>query len=349
MVSTPVREQGRALDEPVARHYNRGMSVPLQARRFLVFLVLAGSASFSIIYVTNRIFTPELIEQQGAYRDAEGYLALYFGERLDGLHDTRILVPLLARFAPGPPSGLFLQPSSDPVVDAVRSFGVVNFLFLLVACMGLYFIHQQLGLDYGANLMGIALFLGAKPVLQYAGVPMTEAALWGFTALCALTILCRRPLLLALLFVPAMLANERVLLVGPMVLLSPWAWRTRLMLLFALVPGLCVWVLHWPARGISDVGTILLEDFVNRTASYLSVSGIGQTFLAFGLSWLLFAVALRYCTLPPVLQRWAWIVPVFTIAIMAYQTPGNTNRIVFGIFPVVIPIASLGLAKLLRP
>jgi hypothetical protein len=74
-----------------------------------------------------------------------------------------------------------------------------------------------------------------------------------------------------------------------------------------------------------------------RLNTYVSIA------IAFGPLWLPAIYAWGRCSLPVFLRHCLWFIPLAIMAIIVGT--GNTSRSLFLIFPVVIPLAVLGLSR----
>lgn len=319
-----------------------------QFRQLIVLLVVVISLSLSIIYTDVQTYDYKLAPVIG-YSDSVEYIKMYLGNPEMDIGAYRPLVPFLARLVPDLPRWLFTPKRHfDYFATVAMKFGVVNIFFLIGACLALYILQQGFGLDYFQAFLGVVLFLSSQTVVRSAGLPMADTAFFFFFLLCAIAIQRNNLWLLFFALTIGVLAKELVVLLSiPLILLSLFSWRRKVQMLFATTPAILlhIWVRFTIAPSPLD------KVLRGETLQYLNCqlltlttpNGLINLFLSFGPAWIPAIYALRACKVNLLLKRWSWLILIVFIGVLLLY--GNFGRNTFSAFPVVIPLASLGLSK----
>lgn len=321
-----------------------------KTRRLLLFLIVVVSFSLSIVYSNVQSYRAESSLTTG-YPDSLDYLNMYAGRPGVSLRAYRPLVPFLARLMPALPSWLFNPTKSlDHLTVAVWRFGIVNLFFLIGACLALYILQQGFAMTYLESFLGVLLFLSSQTVMRSAGLPMTDTAFFFFFLLCLIGIQRNNPLLLLVSHTIGISAKELVILSLPMILLAVLPWRRKIIFLACLIPGVIVYIILRFTTGTSPMdgyvtGKVL--GYMGAQIRYiLSVNGLINLFFSFGLAWIPFGYALlKKVRSPVLLRRWCWLTAIVFVGVILGA--GNLSRAMFSAFPVVMPMASLGLIRYL--
>ena len=311
----------------------------------LLVIVLLFGLSFA--YTSVQTFDPA---QPLGYTDTKDYLEMYHGRPGTGIRGYRVLVPSLARalsILPAPSSAVF-RSLRNPESIAVMHFAVVNLAFLLLSCLALYYLQRGFAFTRIQAMGGTILFLGCTYVVRAITLPMTESAFYSFFLLGLIAIRKSKPWLLCVAFAAGMLAKELMILVVPFIFLTRLSWRRRSWLLISLVPGMMVYM------GLRVVITPSVPDpyaggrFFLMTSDYLlnimRFNTLAQLFMAFSALWLPSLYALARCKVPADLRRWVWFAPI-VLAGMLINGAYNFGRSSFVTFPVIIPLAVIGLSE----
>lgn len=314
------------------------------------------SASVALVYPPVTKY--ELFESGlgGPGGDVGHYVRMYQGVPLAQIQRPfryRVFTPLLARHVPDVPHGLLRYFDMSPDKLVKYHFGMANLIGLTAAGLLMFALGAALGFTSGEAILATFLFYTSFPVVNYGGTPMVEA--WGYAfLLLGLVAALRRShpgLFVASLF--GMLAKETTILLVPAVLLLPDRPARKATALLALFPGILVYALFrlvlYPggAGSPSDVATSL-SDLAWRLSHGPYLAWIlfdGGT--AFGLLWPLAALGawcLRGSPRAP-LSRLAWLIPM--VLLVPFVIGSNVGRIWFYAFPAMIPLAVVGLGRLL--
>lgn len=317
--------------------------------RFLVVLIISLTASYTIIYTSIQFFSDS--NPVGNY-DALYYLSMYRGERVDDIYwPSRVLTPFLARCLPNPPEWLFQinRNISDSWLATVK-FGIVNFFFLLAT--GIIFFYFLISLDFSVteSLIGILLFYVSTPVVHSAGTPMVEAAGYFFLLLCWYAIQCQNLIMLAIGFLIGMFAKETVFLVFPIILLSHLKYKIRAISLLIL-GTIIYYILRFAIYNINAIELYLNMGLLVSNVKYglLSMTRFNKIidlFSSFGILWIPALYALMRPDTPLLLHRWSYSIVIMLVVIFLGGL--NLGRMLFYVFPVVIPLALYGMRYMLR-
>jgi hypothetical protein len=224
----------------------------------------------------------------------------------------------------------------------------VNFFFLVATCLALYFLQRGFGTDYFTAFIGAILFLGSSTVVRSAGLPLTDAVFFFFLVISMIAIQQNNLLLLFFAQSVGVLAKELVVLISlPLILLSLLPWQRKIWMLLATLPAVLIYVIvrsHMPAFPARRHDFGLLMEVVSGQLSVLATPrGLIKLFFSFSLAWIPAIYALAKCRVPLLLRRWSWAIPIVFLGVLILK--GNFDRTMFSIFPVVIPLAALGLSS----
>ena len=318
-------------------------------RELVVLLVVVGTLSFSIVYANFQTYDPVLTAATG-YSDTVNFIGLYSGEPISSGHQVyRVLVPYLARLIPDIPTALFTPGRSlDRMSVAALKFAIVNLFFLVATSVALYYLIRGFGLSYAQGIVGSLLFLSLTGVVRAGGLPLADTAYFFFLLLAIVAVQRQNLWLLVAATAIGVFAKDLVLLAIPFVLLAPFGVSRRLRLFSGVVPAL---VIHlalrlWLARSENDIYSS--GEFLRLTGAavrYLfTLNAMARLFMAFGLLWIPCAYAILRRQLPSVLARWSWFIPILFVSMVVLGAT-NISRHMIAAFPVVIPLALVGLAE----
>ena len=327
------RFAGRARHEMAKRSF----------REWGAFLVVVVGFCGSIVYTDVQTFTHELASTEG-YSDAKQYMDVYFGIPVTGLRSYRPLVPFLAHFVPSPPRALYSAGHSfDQFSIVAARFAILNLLFLIGTCILLLIYQKGFGTDHWTAFLGVLLFLGTENVVLLSGVPMVEIAFSFFFLLSLIAVQRNNAWLLLLAMTIGVTAKELVLLAIPMIVLSTAPWRSKRWMLAASIPSLAVFALVVARSGNPPTGSAdLFLDF----GALMNPKVAFELFVAFGLAWIPAGYALLRVDVPLLLKRWAWVLPM--VLVPPFLVGSSWSRCAWMAFPVVVPLAALGLAAWVR-
>lgn len=318
-------------------------------RRWIVFLVVTVGFATSIVYTNVQTYNRELTPTTG-YPDTLDYLRMYEGEPGSGIRAYRLFVPTLARLVPELPRSLF-NPGHrfDPATIAATKFGVLNLFFLVGACAALLVLGMGFGLTYLQAFLAVLLFLGSQTIVRSAGLPMVDAAFFLFFLLCLVAIQRNNVWLFFVSHTLGMITKELVALSVPLILLSLHPPRRKRLLVLAALPGVAAYVvvrLASPAPLDAYVSGEILQYVESQLRFVGTPNGLINLFTAFGLAWFPAIYVLATGRAPRLLKRWSWLLPLVTVGVLVGA--GNLGRSMFTAFPVVMPLAALGLTQWAR-
>ena len=316
-----------------------------RSRWWMVTIVVSGSLCVSIVYANVQSFDLEVAEVTGL-TDTLDYLAMAEGGEGTGIRAYRPLVPELVALLPDVPASFFnAEHRSDPRVAEAYKFSVVNLAFLFAACLAMFAFLLGFGLEEKYAFIGVMMFLGMREVVRTGGLPLSDTAFYFFFLLCLIAIQRDNLWLLLVAATVGAAAKELVLLCIPLALLATLPWRRRLMLVAATLPGVMMYVVIRLYYGPGPVDGYLrgesLAHVGDELRALVTPNGFLNTFLAFGILWMLAIYAFAKCDIPSLLRRWTWLVPLVWLGVILGQ--GNLGRSHFTAFPVVIALAVFGL------
>ncbi|MDP3731965.1 MAG: hypothetical protein Q8R31_02895 [Candidatus Omnitrophota bacterium] len=318
--------------------------------RFLVVLIISLTASYTIIYTSIHFFSDS---NPGGNDDALSYLSMYRGEQVDDIHwPSRVLIPFLARCLPNPPEWLFQinRNLSDSWLATVK-FGIVNFFFLVATGIIFFYFLISLDLSISESLIGILLFYVSRPVVHSAGMPMAEAAGYFFLLLCWYAIQRQNLIMLAIGFLIGMFAKETIFLVFPIILVSPFKYKIRVISLLILGTIIYYILRCFGIYNINDIKLylnmrLLADNFKYVLLSMTRFNKIIDLFSSFGILWIPALYALMRPDTPLLLHLWSYSIVIMLMVIFLGAL--DLGRILFCVFPVVIPLALYGMRYMLR-
>ena len=318
-------------------------------KELIVLILVAASFGMSIAYINAKTYDPKTATSIG-HGDTLDFLNMYSGGYGSGLHAYRLLVPMLARMTPAPPSFLFIgRRSFGATTQAVMKFAVLNFLFLLGTCIALYYLQLGFSMSFFESFLGVMLFLSSQTVIRSTGIPMPDSAFFFFFSLCMLAI--QRDNLLLFLFAHTIgiTAKELVMLSLPLILLSLLSSRRKVWMLLATIPGVMIYAiirinLAPYQLGEYITGTVL-SNAGKQIVGLLSPNALINLFLSFGFSWIPAFYVLATGKVPLLLKRWSWLILFIFAGILIQPGMGSVGRYMFCAFPVVVPLAAIGISK----
>jgi len=312
--------------------------------KILVVLTLCLSVSYAIVYTGIQFFSQDSLVK---IPDTAKYLALYHKEPVIGHWRWRVLVPLLARSLPDLPGYFFSERrETTDLWQAKVKFGIVNFAFLSATGILFFYFLGALGFFAWEALLGVLLFYTARPVIQSAGIPMTDAAGYFFLLLCFFGLLRKDLVLLSAGFFGGIFARETVFLAFPACLLLPDGIRFKIKACSVtglILLGYCVYRFYiFPDPGENYFNFPLVFSPAFQAGCFSKINRLLDLFSSFGPVWFFAFYALFLPKVPVLLRKWSWLI------LIALFMAGNTGRILFPVFPVVIPLAVFGIRQSLR-
>ncbi len=327
-------------------------------RRWLVIALVCLGTSAAIVYpaVTKyALLDPGL---GGPTGDVGQYVRMYHGEPLASIARPfryRVFTPFATRIVPVPPKALlrYFEIDGDKLVQL--HFGMVNMAGLAIAGTLLVAFCEALGFAAIESLLAALLFYTAFPVMNYAGTAMVDV--WGYAFLLLGLVAIRRDatLLLAFAGLVGMLAKETTVLLLPAALLLPGSRGRVFARLGALAPGIALYAVFrfvllpggygFPSDPVNSIENLVYRLGHGPYLAWIAWDG-GTAFLAlWPLAFFGWLEARRAPDDP--LARMAWLVP--PILLLPFFIGSNIGRIWFYAFPAMIPLAVLGLRRLLWP
>jgi hypothetical protein len=321
---------------------------PAPRRLTWVFLALYAALGFTHGYITVARFDP--VEQMD-YNDSVVYLRLYDGQPLDQVlrvYRWRALTPLVVRAMPLLPEALTTHYQMDPRKAVRFKWAAWNGLGTILASLALLLLMRSLG--FSALQAGVGGLLYATSFQAAAEGFAILVDPWANAAIAASIWLAleRRWLWLTLVFGLGLFIKETLELAPLYALLLRPAKPARL--LAALAPGLAAYAWFRYVAYPGGSGVAFTADYI--AAALASVLTLGHLLYAaaeFTLNFVLLAplawLGWRDTAGRPDLRRMTWVLPALALAPFFLGT--ELTRPWFGSFPILIPLAVLGLWRLL--
>ncbi len=323
----------------------RQTGVPAMAIVFLVFL----SSATAVAYATFD-HHPEL--GVGASSDAVHYLAMLQGASGDEVaapYRYRVLTPLLARAIPGSVLGAIpIQRAMDAESDARLRFAIVNMLGLASAAFFMFLLLRRLQYTDTESILGGMLLLALLPVAAWSTLPMTDALGYAFLTMCLWALAADRPGWLVVAFALGLLQKETILIVPLAALLMPsnkGKWMAVVAVPLVLYLGYRMYDATTspqtpvPAWGWGDYVSRLFLGPERASFAFHSL-------MTFGVIWLLAALGWRAAATRPPLAQWRFL--LIPILLAPFLLVRNVPRVWSYAFPLMIPLALLGLRRVLE-
>jgi len=311
---------------------------------FLIFLTI----SFNIVYtpVTKVNLDDESIS------DAVIYLSMYQGHSLKEIpkpYRYRILVPYLARLIPTPPSFLMKGFDSSPEKVIKLKFGILNAIALAFAAWILFFFCRRLDFNLQLSILGSLLFLCSFYIVNYSGLPLTDASAFLFLTGCLYAILANNNWLLGLFFTVGIFAKETIVLAFVYIFFQNKKLSSKLQKFILCVPGLlsylCLRFFYLPTNNgynytIDRLG-ITIASYAHGFAPWFWAAF--NFLLVFGILWF-FAWRGLKITLKEKDIKVLELLPILPVVIVVpFVIGSDLGRIWFLSYPVIIPMALKGI------
>jgi len=328
------------------------------ARQRLLVLLLCLNAALPLIYLSVSRIAISDPATGGWLGDTGSYIHMYDGVPLDSIPKPfryRILAPYLARLVPPLPASIasLYQITPDKLIKF--RFGAVDFLGLTGAAYFTFLLCETLGFAAAECMIASLLFMTGFPVVNFAGLPLTDAVSYFFLVAAIVCVLRDWDLGLLVMVAVGMLAKETTafVLVPILALELPLAARLRKLLL--ALPGIAAYLvfrfvirpttLGWNYSLADTLENLRATLTSGRRLLWIGVDGS----IAFGVVWLLAlagaVMLMRAGKWRDPMLRLALLVPVAIAApILAYA---NIGRLFYLTFPAVLPLAMLPVERLL--
>ncbi len=318
------------------------VSLMRQLKPWLVVFIFSLSISLAIVHTSINTLSENAL---GGLTDTESYVASYYGQEVFGHWRYRIVTIGLARLVPSITEHL-LQRDATPFRRAQVHFAVVNLGFLTLTGLLLYSYLELFFKNVWLSLLGIAIYLTSRVNIQGGGAPMVDPGAFFFLLLGAWAILKKTPLWLFIALSIGVFTKETTLLLWPLLWLSDLSWQRKGVYSLVLLPGTVAFLafrfLLFPdPSGASFFSVELAGSVFSQLRSFVNPNGLIDWVSSFNLFWIPAVYAILRAPIAPILRRWLWFIPIVVAMILFLS--GNLGRILFLTFPVVIPLALIGL------
>ncbi|HEX3050386.1 MAG TPA: hypothetical protein VHP83_07015 [Aggregatilineaceae bacterium] len=312
---------------------------------YWISLIISFSISLAIVHSSINLLNEN---ELGGLVDAEKYVAVYNGEDVSGHWGYRVVTPTLARLVPDQIEQL-LQRDPTPFRQAHAHFAVINLIFLTLSGVLLYEYLSDFFNNFWLILIGIVIFLTSRTNIQSAGAPLVDAGANFFLLLGMLGIARQNITLVFLASTIGTFTKETTILLWALLWLANIQSRRKITLSIALLPGTLGYLTYRFLIDPDGSGGSYFTESINMIPDMLETlvtpNGIMDWISSFNLFWIPAIYALFRCDIPILLRRWLWFVPLVIVMILLLQ--GNLGRILFMTFPVVIPLALIGMQEYL--
>lgn len=309
----------------------------------IIVLLLCLSASFSIVYPAVSRYD---INHRAVKEDVTNYIKIYKGEALSSIperHRYRVLTPHLARLVPFLPEFVarYYEIDSEKIIKF--KFCVVNMFGLVAAGFLLFLFCQALRFSYMESILGIFLFYTSFVVINYGGIPMADSLAHFFLILGILSAFRNWNIMLLLSFGIGMFAKETCILILFFIIFMNHSFKSKLTKLALCLPGIMAYLIFRSAFP-SHFGVIIF-DFIStaKMFSKLWLYIIIDIGLSFGVIWLLALKGFLLVRKEKHIPLYRLSFTMFPIGIVPFLSGTNFGRIWFLAFPVMIPLALMGI------
>ncbi|TMQ48777.1 MAG: glycosyltransferase family 39 protein [Candidatus Eisenbacteria bacterium] len=181
------------------------------ARQPLLVLLLCLNVALPLIYLSVSRIAISDPATGGWLGDTGSYIHMYDGVPLDSIPKPfryRILAPYLARLVPPLPASIasLYQITPDKLIKF--RFGAVDFLGLTGAAYFTFLLCETLGFAAAECMIASLLFMTGFPVVNFAGLPLTDAVSYFFLVAAIVCVLRDWDLGLLVMVAVGMLAKE---------------------------------------------------------------------------------------------------------------------------------------------
>ncbi|MHB8624647.1 MAG: hypothetical protein ACYDEO_00435 [Aggregatilineales bacterium] len=315
---------------------------------WLVIFIVTFSISLSIVHTSiNTVDETHL----GGLTDSLAYVNSYYGKEVMGHWRYRVLTIGLARLVPNQLE-LLLQRDPTPYRRAHIHFAVVNLCFLTATAMLLYAYLMTFFAEKQLALLGAVIFLTSRVNVQSGGAPMVDPSSFFFLLLGMYAIIRRNTWMLFISCTLGVFAKETTLLLWPMLWLADLQWRRKGLYSLVLLPGTAAYmvfryIIYPDPSGASFFSLELMGGIAGQLHSFLTPNGLVDWISSFNLFWIPAIYALIRLPKPVLIRRWLWMIPIVLAMIILLE--GDLGRILFLTFPVVIPLALIGIQHWMSP
>jgi len=327
--------------------------------KICVFLLLL-STSFSICYWA--IAKYDVSTDYRAVGDAESYIKMSNHEYTGVLrrYGYRILVPEMVSFLN---RHLNLKPFLDKYYENVDkkiiqlNFGIVNILGLTMTAFVLFYYCVGLNFSRWESLIGSFLFLTSFFVVNHYTTPLVDSVTSFFLIAGFYSVLKGSFIWLGISFLLGVFTKETNFIILLLVLLEERRFFTKKV--FACFPGIVLYAIfiftfkdkfndnecYFFSNILSFDKMIhyMLSSF-QRFNLYCVIENI-ETFMFL---WVLMVYALFKSSKPIFIKRSLWLLTLIFL-IPPLSSSGAVGRVVYYLFPIVIPLSLLALRDILEP
>ncbi|MDP6511684.1 MAG: hypothetical protein QF878_00645 [SAR202 cluster bacterium] len=321
-----------------------------EVRQTIVALIIALTVTYSVMYTSLQYFNSNNVAGNS---DALTYME--FATATGDIESrrskqARIFTIWLVKLVPNPPSWIF---SRDRTVNdewLLRiKFAAVNSALVVGTAMLVWLLLRRQEFSVMESYLGMLMFLGSLFIVYTTTIPMVEASNYFFIALGAYAIFSEKLPLYGLALLLGLFAKETAGIILPLALVTyPRRWFAW----FAwAVPGLAIYMVfraYSISTGEGDLGHFDPEHLKGAIQSFTGLFRFNQgaeLVGAFGLLWIAAGYAALKGKLSSLYRRQLLIVALLLLIALGFVV--SLGRTVYMAFPVVIPVALLGIRAFL--
>lgn len=316
---------------------------------------LVTAFSIAILYgATYQQFRFFSLAAPGGAIDAVEYVKISMADPtvdLDGPHHYRWITPAAARLI----RPIVARLAPDPELLARLSFYLVNFGFSTATCLLLFAILQLTGFSIPLSLLGVCAFATSRATVLVTATPMVDAVYFCAIAAVLHLIVSRNTLGLAMWMPLLVLSKETII---PFLLLpllthlgktrSYWISLAAAIVTFVASGRVVDYLYLDQGPSVADGMLEHIGEVLPNLRSFATPGGLHNLLSGFSLLLPIAAVGAwlnaryRYHSVPLVIQVTA------PIALGLALLSGNTGRMLFAAFPVVITYALIAVEHVVR-
>lgn len=326
----------------------------LRTGQLAIAFVVFGNIAFSTTSASFTAIDPALSADAVLRSDPAIYVSTYYGRPVpDSWAKYRVIIPFLARLVPDVPSNLLYGPdrpfSDDSLV--IMKFAVVNLSCLVATAVVLWCFTSNMGFAFWQSLLAGMLFLSTNLVVKLAAYPLSDAGYWLCLALAAIAIQKQHVWALAAVMLIGVFVNEQLFLVVVLVALSPFSRSSRMRMLLAVLPAAVAYSLARLRLGplVSDyhASGMFVGHLAEAVRGELTPQNLIRLVLSFGLLWIPGVYAAVRCSLPPLMRKWVWFLPIeyASSIVLGAGSPVGSPRFLVATYFVVVPLAVIGMSS----
>ena len=322
------------------------------SEKIVIFMLLL-SAAFSITYWA--IAKYDVYSDYKACGDAQSYIEMskHNYQNIQQRYRNRILMPAIVSFLN---DHLKIEPFLRRYYEDVDkkiiqlNFGIVNIFALTLTAFTFFYYCLHFGFSKWESLVGSFLYLTSFFVVNYYTVPMVDSLSTFFIMGGFYAVLRGSVVGLFLSFLLGVFTKETTFIILPLILLVERRVFSKKLLV--CMPGVIAYAIF--AGNVQktigrdggfylfrDIFNIIQGKFLSDAFEWFSLYTFIEYIQVFMFLWILFFYALFRCRKPMFLKRSCWL--LLAPLVTPFLGTAAVGRVVFYLFPIVIPFALLAI------